>query len=97
MAEQKSGVFRKKSQKKFFKYFSKIPDFYFWGSLRKLERQKSQSESEVKKMGNKKKSACPERGADEELIDTLIAISVVAKKLANKVRQSNERRETENG
>ena len=31
---------------------------------------------------------CP---ADEELIDTLIAISVVAKRLAAKLRQSNEK------
>lgn len=29
--------------------------------------------------------------ADEELIDTLIAISVVAKRLAAKLRQSNEK------
>ena len=39
---------------------------------------------------------CP---ADEELIDTLIAISVVAKRLANKLRQSddNKRKDEENG
>lgn len=35
---------------------------------------------------------CP---ADEELIDTLIAISVVAKRLANKLRQSDEKRKDE--
>lgn len=38
---------------------------------------------------------CP---ADEELIDTLIAISVVAKRLANKLRQSDEKgKDEENG
>ena len=35
---------------------------------------------------------CP---ADEELIDTLIAISVVAKRLANKLRQSDKKRKDE--
>lgn len=35
-------------------------------------------------------SASPIAAADEELIDTLIAISVVAKRLAAKLRQSNE-------
>lgn len=35
-------------------------------------------------------SASPIDAADEELIDTLIAISVVAKRLAAKLRQSNE-------
>ena len=35
-------------------------------------------------------SAGPIDAADEELIDTLIAISVVAKRLAAKLRQSNE-------
>ncbi len=41
-------------------------------------------------MGNTKDSASPIDAADEELIDTLIAISVVAKRLAAKLRQSNE-------
>lgn len=36
-------------------------------------------------------SASPIDTADEELIDTLIAISVVAKRLAAKLRQSNEK------
>ena len=36
-------------------------------------------------------SASPIDAADEELIDTLIAISVVAKRLAAKLRQSNEK------
>ena len=35
-------------------------------------------------------SASPINSADEEFIDTLIAISVVAKRLAAKLRQSNE-------
>lgn len=35
-------------------------------------------------------SASPIDSADEELIDTLIAISAVAKRLAAKLRQSNE-------
>jgi len=58
--------------------------------LRKLERQTSQSESEVKTMTTTRDSASPIDAADEELIDTLIAISVVAKRLAAKLRQSNE-------
>ncbi len=33
--------------------------------------------------------AAPTSDIDEELIDTLIAISVVAKRLATKLRQSN--------
>ena len=36
-------------------------------------------------------SASPIDAADEELIDTLIAISVVEKRLAAKLRQSNEK------
>ena len=36
-------------------------------------------------------SASPIDAADEELIDTLIAISGVAKRLAAKLRQSNEK------
>ena len=36
-------------------------------------------------------STSPIDAADEELIDTLIAISVVAKRLAAKLRQSNEK------
>ena len=36
-------------------------------------------------------SASPIDAADEELIDTLIAISVVAKRLAAKLRQSNKK------
>ena len=36
-------------------------------------------------------SASPIDAADEEFIDTLIAISVVAKRLAAKLRQSNEK------
>lgn len=36
-------------------------------------------------------SASPIDAADEELIDTLITISVVAKRLAAKLRQSNEK------
>ena len=43
-------------------------------------------------------SASPIDAADEELIDTLIAISVVAKRLAAKLRQSNENpKESEDG
>lgn len=33
---------------------------------------------------------------DEELIDTLIAISVISKRLANKLRQENEKQSEEN-
>ena len=42
-------------------------------------------------MTNTRNSASPIDAADEELIDTLIAISVVAKRLAAKLRQSNEK------
>ena len=40
-------------------------------------------------MTNTRDSASPIDAVDEELIDTLIAISVVAKRLAAKLRQSN--------
>lgn len=43
-------------------------------------------------MGNTKESAS---ATDENLIDTLTAISVVAKCLAAKLRQTNENKETE--
>ena len=47
-------------------------------------------------MTTTKDSASPIAAADEELIDTLIAISVVAKRLAAKLRQSIEnQRESE--
>ena len=42
-------------------------------------------------MTNTRESASPIDAVDEELIDTLIAISVVAKRLAAKLRQSNEK------
>lgn len=42
-------------------------------------------------MTNTRESASPVDATDEELIDTLIAISVVAKILAAKLRQSNEK------
>ena len=38
-----------------------------------------------------REKASPVDATDEELIDTLIAISVVAKRLAAKLRQSNEK------
>ena len=44
-------------------------------------------------MTNTRDSASPIDAVDEELIDTLIAISVVAKRLAANLRQQN----TENG
>ncbi len=42
-------------------------------------------------MSNTKEYAGPIDAADEELIDTLIAISVVAKRLAGKLRQSTDK------
>lgn len=51
-------------------------------------------------MTNTRDSASPIDAVNEELIDTLIAISVVAKRLAAKLRQSTENQreseETEN-
>lgn len=41
-------------------------------------------------MTNTRDSASPIDAVDEELIDTLIAISVVAKRLAAKLRQEKE-------
>ena len=41
-------------------------------------------------MTETKEKASPVGQPDEELIDTLIAISVVAKRLAAKLRRSNE-------
>ena len=41
-------------------------------------------------MTNTRDSASPIDAVDEELIDTLIAISIVAKRLADKLRQSTE-------
>ena len=47
-------------------------------------------------MTNTRDSASPIDAVNEELIDTLIAISVVAKRLAAKLRQSTEnQRESE--
>mgnify|MGYP000062244870 CR=1 FL=1 len=42
-------------------------------------------------MTNTRDSAGPIDAVDEELIDTLIAISVVAKRLAGKLRQSTDK------
>ena len=57
--------------------------------LNKVEREAdSRSEREVQPMqAITKEQASPLRNTDEELIDTLIAISVVAKRLAQKLRQ----------
>ena len=41
-------------------------------------------------MTKTKENASPVEQADEELIDTLVAISVVAKRMAAKLRRSNE-------
>ena len=41
--------------------------------------------------------AAPVEAADEELIDTLIAISVVAKRLAVKLRQQSKEKEEKPG
>lgn len=40
----------------------------------------------------KKTCTCPEQKVDEELIDTLIAISVIAKRLATRLIIENEER-----
>ena len=46
---------------------------------------------------NKCERAAPVDAADEELIDTLIAISVVAKRLAAKLRKQSEGKEENPG
>ena len=78
--------------KTFFKKYSLRPEKQFLNTLRKIERQQSPSESEVLQMQtetiDKSQRATPQ--IEEELIDTLIAISVVAKRLAANLRQQNK-------
>ena len=78
--------------KTFFKKYSPRPEKQSLDALRKIERQQSPSESEVLQMQtetiDKSQQATPQ--IEEELIDTLIAISVVAKRLAANLRQQNK-------
>jgi hypothetical protein len=65
-----------------------------------VRKGKTQSEREVlqmqKEMNVAGESPIPDI-PDEELIDTLIAISVVSKRLAHKLRIIKEKGETDNG
>ena len=63
-----------------------------------VRKGKTQSEREVLQMQKEsiEKTAGLD-GTDEELIDTLIAISVVSKRLAHKLRIIKEKGETDNG
>lgn len=87
-----------KSRIKTFHEFHESPEKILPKLLRKLGRQESFSEREVKQMQcDKCKRAAPVEAADEELIDTLIAISVVAKRLAVKLRQQSKEKEEKPG
>ena len=63
-----------------------------------VRKGKTQSESEVP-MNNMSEmdEIIKDEIPDEELIDTLIAISVVSKRLAHKLRIIKEKGETDNG
>ena len=77
---------------RFFCFFQHLPELSRQKALRKIERHESHSESEVLQMQtetiDKSQQATPQ--IEEELIDTLIAISVVAKRLAANLRQQNK-------
>lgn len=78
----------------FFKNISLRPEKPYPNPLRKIERQQSHSERKVLQMQKESTDNSQQDTAiDEELIDTLIAISVVAKRLAANLRKQN----TENG
>lgn len=79
-----------KVPKKNFKKISKIPEFHLSNPLRKSERQTANRKARFKKMTETKAHASAAAEVNEDLIDTLIAISVVAKKLAKNLRQTNE-------
>lgn len=70
--------------------FSKCPEKYLSSELRKLERHKANRKVRLRQMVKTNDSASAIDTVDEELIDTLIAISVVAKRLAAKLRQNQE-------
>jgi hypothetical protein len=70
--------------------FSKCPEKYLSSELRKLERHKANRKVRLRQMVKTNDSASAISEVDEELIDTLIAISVVAKRLAAKLRQNQE-------
>jgi hypothetical protein len=74
----------------FFKNISLRPEKPFPNPLRKIERQQSHSERKVLQMQKESTvNSQPDKAIDEELIDTLIAISVVAKRLAANLRKQN--------
>jgi hypothetical protein len=76
-----------------FKNISLKPENELSNLLRKLEREKL-SEMEVLQMqSDMKENSQLDASTDEELIDVLIAISVVSKRLANKLRQPNMKKE----
>ena len=62
-----------------------------------VRKGKTQSEREVLQMQEEMNVAGESPIPDEELIDTLIAISVVSKRLAHKLRIIKEKGETDNG
>ena len=59
-----------------------------WISIHSYQRGKTFQESEVKTMNDKTVTEAA-ASTDDELIDVLIAISVVAKRLANKLKMEN--------
>lgn len=78
----------KRTERKFSS--KKIPEKsenVLFGNLDQIERQESRSEMEVLQMQKEmiEETACLD-AEDEDLIDTLTAISVVAKRLAVKLR-----------
>lgn len=77
----------KRAEKKLFKKSPKKSENVLFGNLDQIERQGSCSERKVLQMQKETidQAACLD-AADEDLIDTLTAISVVAKRLAVKIR-----------
>lgn len=78
-------------EKTFSKNFPEKSENVAFGNLDQIERQGSRSERKVLQMQKEsiEKTAGLD-GTDEELIDVLIAISVVAKRLARKLQNEQK-------
>lgn len=77
-------------KKKFFREFRSFPVFQYIA----VRKAKSPSEMEVLQMQSAMREPAERDARDDEIIDILIAISVVSKRLAEKLRKSNKKETT---
>ena len=85
---------RGKRQKNFFRKFLREIRIFPDSQYIAVRRDKSLSEMEVPQMQDAMREPAERDARDEEIIDILIAISVVSKRLAEKLRKLNGKETT---